>query len=191
MRVSQVMKNIKYFSTISEFREWLEANHVSGRELQVGFYKKNSGQFNFSWSEAVDAAICYGWIDGVRNAVDELGYTVRFTPRKARSIWSAVNIKKVEELTRLGLMRPAGIGAFERRDEKKSAIYAYEQKNAALGEDYEARFRANAKAWDFFERQAAYYRRTAIWRVISAKQEETRLERLDKLISKSEVGEKV
>ena len=186
-----VNKNIKYFSTISEFREWLEANHVSGRELQVGFYKKNSGRFNFSWSEAVDQAICYGWIDGVRNAVDELGYTVRFTPRKAGSIWSAVNIKKVEELTQLGLMKPAGIAAFERRDEKKSAIYAYEQKNAQLGEDYEVRFRANAKAWDFFERQAAYYRRTAIWRVISAKQEETRLKRLDKLISKSEAGEKV
>ncbi len=109
--------------------------------MQVGFYKKNSGRFNFSWSEAVDAAICYGWIDGVRNAVDEISYTVRFTPRKARSIWSAVNIKKVEELVRCGLMRPAGIAAFERRDEKKSAIYAYEQKNAALGEDYEARFR--------------------------------------------------
>jgi uncharacterized protein YdeI (YjbR/CyaY-like superfamily) len=136
-------------------------------------------------------SICYGWIDSVRNAVNELSYTVRFTPRKARSIWSAVNIKKVEELMRLGLMRPAGIAAFEKRDKKKSAIYAYEQKNAALGEDYEARFRANAKAWDFFERQAAYYRRTAIWRVISAKQEETRLKRLDKLISKSEAGEKV
>ena len=122
------MKDIKYFSTIAEFREWLEANHASGRELQVGFYKKNSGRFNFSWSEAVDQAICYGWIDGVRNAVDELSYTVRFTPRKPSSIWSAVNIKKVEELTRLGLMRPAGIVAFEKRDEKKSAIYAYEQK---------------------------------------------------------------
>jgi len=185
------MKDIKYFSTIDEFREWLEVNHISGRELQVGFYKKNSGRFNFSWSEAVEAAICYGWIDGVRNAVDEVSYTVRFTPRKPSSIWSAVNIKKVEELTRLGLMRPAGIAAFEKRDEKKSAIYAYEQKNAALGEDYEAKFRANAKAWDFFERQAAYYRRTAIWSVISAKQEETRLKRLDKLISKSEAGEKV
>lgn len=185
------MKDIKYFSTIAEFREWLEENHVSERELQVGFYKKNSGRFSFSWSEAVDAAICYGWIDGVRNAVDEFSYTVRFTPRKARSIWSAVNIKKVEELTRLGLMRPAGIAAFEKRDEKKSAIYGYEQKNAALGEEYEARFRANAKAWEFFEAQSAYYRRQAIWWVISAKQEETRLKRLDKLISKSETGEKV
>jgi len=185
------MKDIKFFTTIFEFREWLEANHATERELQVGFYKKNSGRFNFSWSEAVDAAICYGWIDGVRNAVDEISYTVRFTPRKPKSIWSAVNIKKVEELSRLGLMRPAGIAAFERRDEKKSAIYAYEQKNAALGEDYEARFRANAKAWEFFETQAAYYRRTAIWWVISAKQEETRLKRLDKLISKSEAGEKV
>ncbi len=185
------MKDIKYFSTISEFHKWLEENHTSERELQVGFYKKNSGRFNFSWSEAVDAAICYGWIDGVRNAVDEISYTVRFTPRKARSIWSAVNIKKVEELSRLGLMRPAGIAAFEKRDEKKSKIYAYEQKNAALGEDYEARFRANGKAWEFFEAQAAYYRRTAIWWVISAKQEETRLKRLGKLISQSEAGKSV
>lgn len=185
------MKEIKYFAAISEFREWLEANHAAELELQVGFYKKNSGRFNFSWSEAVDQAICYGWIDGVRNAVDDVSYTVRFTPRKARSIWSAVNIKKVEELTRLGLMKPAGIAAFERRDKKKSAIYAYEQKNAALGEDYEARFRANAKAWEFFERQTAYYRRQSTWWVTSAKQEETRLKRLDKLISKSEAGEKV
>ena len=185
------MKDIKYFSTISEFREWLEENHVSERELQVGFYKKNSGRFNYSWSEAVDAAICYGWIDGVRNAVDEISYTVRFTPRKARSIWSAVNIKKVEELTRLGLMRPAGVAAFERRDESKSAIYAYEQKNPALGDVYETRFRANGQAWDFFERQTAYYRRQSIWWVTSAKQEETRLRRLDQLISRSEAGEKV
>ncbi len=185
------MKNIKYFSTISEFREWLEENYVSERELQVGFYKKNSGRFNFSWSEAVDAATCYGWIDGVRNAVDEISYTVRFTPRKARSIWSAVNIKKVEELAKLGLMRPAGIAAFEKRDEKKSAIYAYEQKNTAFRTDDEARFRANAKAWEFFEAQAAYYRRQAIWSVISAKQEKTRLKRLDKLIDKSEAGEKI
>ena len=185
------MKDIKYFSTISEFCEWLEENHVSERELQVGFYKKNSGRFNFSWSEAVDAAICYGWIDGVRNAVDGLSFTVRFTPRQPTSIWSAVNIKKVEELSRLGLMRPAGIAAFEKRSEEKSAIYAYEQKNAALGDVYEAKFRANARAWEFFETQAAYYRRTAIWWVISAKQEETRLKRLDKLIIKSETGEKV
>ena len=185
------MKNIKYFSTIAEFREWLEANHSDARELQVRFYKKNSGRFNFSWSEAVDAAICFGWIDGVRNAVDEWSYTVRFTPRKPASIWSAVNIKKVEELTKLGLMRPARIAAFERRDEKKSAIYAYEQKTAALGDVHEARFRANGQAWDFFERQTAYYRRQSIWWVTSAKQEETRLRRLDRLISSSEAGEKV
>ena len=161
------------------------------RELQLGFYKKNSERFNFSWSEAVDAAICYGWIDGIRHKVDEVSYTVRFTPRKPKSIWSAVNIKKVEELMRLGLMRLAGIAAFEQRDEQKSAIYAYEQKKSALREDYETRFRANAKAWEFFEAQAAYYRRTAIWWVISAKQEETRLKRLGKMISKSEAGEKV
>ncbi len=185
------MKDIKYFSTISEFREWLEENHTHARELQVGFYKKNSGRFNFSWSEAVDAAICYGWIDGVRNAVDEISYTVRFTPRKPTSIWSAVNIKKVEELSRLGLMRPAGIAAFDKRDEKKSKIYAYEQKNAALGKNYEARFRANAKAWEFFEAQAAYYRRTATWWVISAKKEKTRLKRLGKFISNSEAGKRV
>lgn len=185
------MKDIKYFSTIAEFRKWLEANRADARELQVGFYKKNSGRFNFSWSEAVDQAICFGWIDGVRNAVDEISYTVRFTPRKPTSIWSAVNIKKVEELTKLGLMRPAGIAAFERRDEEKSAIYAYEQKDAALPAADEARFRANARAWDFFERQTAYYRRQAIWQVTSAKREETRAKRLDQLISSCEAGEKL
>jgi len=156
------MKDITYFSTVAELRQWLADNHAQAHALQVGFYKKQSVQFNFSWSEAVDAAICFGWIDGVRHGVDGESYTVRFTPRKANSIWSAVNLKKVEELTKRGLMHPAGIAAYERRSAEKSKIYAYEQQNAALAEADEAKFRENAKAWEFFTAQAPSYRKTAI-----------------------------
>ncbi len=185
------MKDITYFSALSELRRWLADNHAQAKELQIGFYKKQSGRFNFSWSEAVEAAICFGWIDGVRHGVDDESYTVRFTPRKSHSIWSAVNLKKVEELTKLGLMHPAGIAAYERRSESKSKVYAYEQKSAALGESYEAKFRENARAWEFFIEQSPSYRKTAIWWVISAKGEATRLKRLDKLINNSEAGRKV
>jgi len=178
-----------FFAGPSAFRAWLEEHHERARELWVGFYKKGSGQPSITWPEAVDEVLCFGWIDGVRKGIDDVSYTIRFTPRKPRSIWSAVNVKRAEELTRLGLMRPAGLRAFEARAAERSGIYAYEQRNAAeLGEEYERRFRANKEAWDFFQAQAASYRRTAIWWVISAKREETRLKRLAALINDSASG---
>src|SRR5689334_96598 len=162
--------DVTFFETASAFRTWLEEHHDTAQELLVGFYKKNSGKPSITWPESVDEALCFGWIDGVRKSIDDISYTIRFTPRKPRSTWSTVNIKRVEELTRLGLMRPAGLKAFEQRAEEKSGIYAYEQKNAAeLDPTYEQQFRANQKAWDFFQAQAAWYRKTAIWWVISAK----------------------
>ena len=152
----------------------------------MGFYKIGSGKPSITWPEAVDGALCFGWIDGVRRSLDEISYVIRFTPRRSRSIWSAVNIRRVSELTKLGLMRPAGVQAFERRTGDRSEIYAYEQRmGATLSPAYKKKFRAHKKAWKFFQSQPPWYRRTASWRVISAKKEETRLKRLAQLINDS------
>jgi uncharacterized protein YdeI (YjbR/CyaY-like superfamily) len=177
-----------FFATPSALRNWLEEHHDTAQELWIGFYKKSSGKLSITWPEAVDEALCFGWIDGIRKGVDDQSYTIRFTPRKPRSTWSAVNVKRARELTSLGLMRPAGLKAFEERREEQSGIYAYEQENAELTAAYEQQFRANKKAWDFFQAQAAWYQRTATWWVISAKKEETRLKRLATLIEDSEHG---
>lgn len=177
----------KFFPSPSAWRAWLEEHQQKHEELWVGFYKVGSGRPSITWPEAVDGALCFGWIDGVRKSLDESRYVIRFTPRRPKSIWSAVNIKRVAELSSLGLMRPAGIQAFERRTGKPSEIYAYEQrKGATLGGAYEKQFRANKKAWSFFQTHPPWYRRTASWWVISAKKEETRLKRLAQLIDDSE-----
>jgi uncharacterized protein YdeI (YjbR/CyaY-like superfamily) len=181
-----------FFATPSAFRAWFEEHHTTAQELLVGFYKKSSGKPSIMWPEAVDEALCFGWIDGVRKGIDDVSYSIRFTPRKARSTWSTVNIKRVGELAELGLMRPAGLKAFEGRTEENSSIYAYEQENSAeLDAAYEQEFRANTQAWDFFQSQAAWYRRTAIWWVLSAKREETRRKRLVTLIEDSAGGRTV
>ena len=178
-----------FFATPADFRAWLDRHHASEQELSVGFYKRDSGKPSITWSESVDAALSYGWIDGVRNSIDEVSYRIRFTPRKPTSTWSAINVKRVAELRKLGLMRPAGMKAFEARKGDKTGIYAYEQRTSAkLPRAYERRLRANKKAWDFFQSRPPWYRRTATYRVISAKQEETRLRRLAELIKDSEAG---
>ena len=183
--------DITFFERPEQFRAWLEAHHASESELRVGFYKKGSGKPSITWPESVDQALCFGWIDGVRKGIDESSYMIRFTPRKARSIWSAVNIKRVEELTALGLMRPAGLRAFEQRTESRSRIYAYEQDEQGLAPEYEERFRADEKAWAFFEAQAAWYRRSAVHWVMHAKKEETRERRLATLIDDSAHGRRL
>lgn len=173
----------KFFASPAGWRAWLEKNHANTQELWVGLYKRDSGRPSITWPEAVDGALCFGWIDGVRKSVDEGSYKIRFTPRKPGSIWSAVNIKRAKELSRLGLMHAAGLAAFEKRDADRSAIYAYEQRRTAtLPSEFEKQFRANAKAWAFFESQPPWYRRTATYWVISAKKEETRAKRLAILI---------
>jgi len=174
-----------FFASPAEWRAWLEKNHASKSEVLVGLYKKASGRPTMTWSEAVDQALCFGWIDGVRRGIDEESYCNRFTPRRPNSNWSAVNIKKVEQLTKQGLMHPAGIAAFERDWDKGSKTYSYERANATLGEAYEKRFRANKGAWAFWESQPPGYRRLATWWVISAKREETRQRRLATLIEDS------
>lgn len=178
-----------FFATPADFRDWLDANHQTAPELIVGFYKKGTGRPSITWPESVDEALCVGWIDGVRRSVDDEAYQIRFTPRKPRSTWSTVNIKRVEELTREGRMRPAGLAAFQARTAANSEIYAYEQKEeAALDPAAEARFRADATAWAFFESQPPYYRRTAMHWVTSAKKAETREKRLATLIEDSANG---
>ena len=180
---------IRFFATPTDFRKWLRAHHETDRELWVGFYRKATGRPSITWPESVDEALCVGWIDGIRKTIDAESYKIRFTPRKTTSNWSAVNIGRVKELTKLGRMRPAGIKAFEQRKEEKSGIYAYEnRKSAVFGKAEEKRFRARRRAWDFFQRQPEGYRQLMTWQVISAKKEETRKKRLEKLIAESEAG---
>src|SRR5438067_7321972 len=177
-----------FFATPSAFRRWLEEHHDTTQEVRVGFYKKASGKPSITWPEAVDQALCFGWIDGIRKSVDGDSYKNRFTPRKPRSTWSAVNIRRAQELTAAGLMHPAGLRAFEQRTEENSAIYSYERKDAQLGVEYEARLQANQQAWGYFQAQPPSYRKAAIRWVTDAKREETRLKRLATLIECSERG---
>jgi uncharacterized protein YdeI (YjbR/CyaY-like superfamily) len=180
-----------FFPTPEDFRAWLDANHERETELLVGFYKKGTGKPSITWPESVDEALCYGWIDGVRRRVDDEAYSIRFTPRKLKSTWSAVNIGRVGELTELGRMRPAGLKAFHAREESNSRIYAYEKEPVGFDAALEERFRANEKAWNFFQAQPPGYRRTSTHWVVSAKQEATRLRRLDKLIADSGQGRRL
>lgn len=173
----------KFFASPAEWRAWLKEHHAHAEELWVGFYKRDSGRPSITWAESVDGALCFGWIDGVRKSIDPLTYKIRFTPRKPRSVWSAINIKRAKELSRLGLMDAAGLAAFEKRDGDRSAIYAYEQRRAAkLTPEFEKQFRANIEAWAFFQARAPWYRRTSTYWVISAKKEETRIKRMATLI---------
>jgi uncharacterized protein YdeI (YjbR/CyaY-like superfamily) len=180
-----------YFATPAELRQWFEQHHEQEKELLVGFYKVGSGKPSITWSESVDQALCFGWIDGVRRNIGQDSYCIRFTPRKSKSNWSAVNIKKVEALQQQGLLHPAGQACFEKREEARSRVYAYEKAPVLLAEAYERRFRENPQAWDFFQSQGAYYRRVATNWVMTAKQEKTRLSRLETLIQSSEAGRKV
>jgi uncharacterized protein YdeI (YjbR/CyaY-like superfamily) len=180
-----------FFDTPAAFRKWLEKNHDKEKELLVGFYKKDSGKPSITWPESVDEALCFGWIDGIRRSIDAHAYSIRFTPRKPASIWSAINIKKVAELTQKGLMKPEGLAAFEKRKPEKSAIYSFENQAKTLTPEFEKLFKANKKAWEFFSAQPPGNKKLNIFRVMSAKQEKTQLSRLEKLIAESEAGRRI
>jgi uncharacterized protein YdeI (YjbR/CyaY-like superfamily) len=180
-----------YFASAAEFRAWLERHHTDTTELLVGFHKVGSGVPSMTWTESVREVLCFGWIDGVRKRVDDLRYTIRFTPRKAGSIWSAVNVKHVEELEAGGLMTDAGRRAFEARTANKVGIYAFEQVTVELPEPFAGRFRRKKKAFAFFESQAPSYRKLAVWWVISAKREDTREKRFTTLVDCSARGERL
>jgi uncharacterized protein YdeI (YjbR/CyaY-like superfamily) len=176
---------VKFFKSQTEFRTWLEKNHAKAPELWLGFYKRGSGKVGITFRQALDEALCWGWIDGVRKGIDDLSYSNRFTPRRTKSNWSLVNIERARELRKRGLMTPAGLKAFDKRDEEKARRYSYEQEFPKLDRSYERRFRANKRAWAFFQAQPPGYKRTATWWVMSAKREETRLRRLATVIEDS------
>ena len=175
-----------YFKNQEEFRNWLEKYHKTETELLVGYYKVDSGRPSMTWSQSVDQALCFGWIDGIRRSIDKEKYCIRFTPRKPTSIWSKINIDKIGELKKKGLMRPSGIAAFNNRKKSKSGIYSFENQPATLSDGLETGFKVNISAWDFFKSQAPSYQKMIIHWIMAARQEKTRLARLEKLINASE-----
>jgi uncharacterized protein YdeI (YjbR/CyaY-like superfamily) len=175
-----------YFKSQEEFRKWLSENHSTASELVVGFYKVKSRRFNMTWSQSVDQALCYGWIDGIRRSVDDESYSIRFTPRRPDSVWSNINIKKVEELSEKGLMTNAGLDVFNKRKTETSGIYSFENGIQELPVNLLEIFQKNIKAWNFFTCQSPSYRKTMTHWIVSAKQEMTKLSRLQKVIEASE-----
>ena len=181
-----------FFAKPVVFRAWLEKHHQTKREQWVGFHRKASGRPSITWPEAVDEALCFGWIDGLRKTIDAESYKIRFTPRRPTSNWSAINIRRMKELVREGRVRAAGVKAFQKRVPKRSGIYSYENRRSATLNDAASRlFRAEIAAWEFFQRQTASYRQTAIWWVISAKRLQTKQNRLRKLIALSKIGRRL
>ena len=180
----------RFFKTPADFRTWLEKHHADTPELWVGFYKKASGKGGITYPEGVDAALCFGWIDGIKKRVDEQSYMHRFTPRRARSVWSRINTRRITELIAQGLVVPAGVAAFQQREERRSGIYTYENRTA-LAPAYEKQFKANKKAWEFFQAQPPGYRRLALGWITQAKKEETRLKRLQTTIDASAKGTRI
>jgi uncharacterized protein YdeI (YjbR/CyaY-like superfamily) len=181
----------RFFKTRADLRAWFERHHETATELWVGYHKKASRKPSITWPESVDEALCFGWIDGVRQGIDEDSYANRFTPRKPKSTWSAINVKRARELIDLGLMRPKGQAAFEARQENRTGIYSYEQRPPDLPPQYERKLRANERAWEFWRSVAPSYRKAATWWVISAKREDTRERRLATVIESSAKGERV
>ena len=180
-----------YFATPGAFRAWLARHHQRAEALWVGYHKVGSARPSITWPQSVDEALCFGWIDGLRQRIDDTRYRIRFTPRKARSIWSAVNLARIEALVAAGRVQPAGLAVFRARSAERSERYSYEQRSVALPEPYAGKLRRARNASRFFEAQAASYRKAAMWWVVSAKQEATRLRRLDLLIAHSARGERI
>ncbi len=178
----------RFFPTPAHFRKWLEKHHATENELVVGYYKKDSGKPSIDWPQSVAEALCFGWIDGIRRSRDEVSYTIRFTPRRRTSVWSTININLAEQLIKDGRMQPAGLAAFEARRENRSGIYSYEQRSEDLPEPYASRLKKNKAAFKFFEAQPNWYRKQVFWWIVSAKKEETRLLRLQKVIANLEAG---
>ncbi|HEX2164717.1 MAG TPA: YdeI/OmpD-associated family protein [Thermoanaerobaculia bacterium] len=183
--------NVAFFPTAEDFRRWLEEHHATAKDLWVGYHKKGSGPPSVTYPQSVDEALAFGWIDGVRKSLGPTTYANRFTPRKPGSTWSAVNVRRVGELTAEGRMHPAGLAAFAARDPAKTELYSYERETAALDPEAERRFRDDPAAWEHFQAQPPSYRRTITWWVVSAKKEETRRRRLDKLIAASAAGRRL
>ena len=183
--------NPRFFTSASEFRAWLREHADSSSELLVGFHKTRSRTKTLTYPEALDQALCFGWIDGVRKRLDDHRYTIRFSPRRPRSVWSRVNIAHVARLTKRGLMERRGVEVFEQRDPARSGVYSFENAPRTLSGAALARFRAQQSAWAFFRAQPPGYQRIATFYITSAKQEATRLRRLLQVIACSERGERL
>lgn len=182
------MTDIIFFKTHDDFSDWLE-NNADASEIWVGYFRKDTGRASLTWSSSVDAALCFGWIDGIRKTIDNQSYKIRFTPRKAKSVWSAVNVNKVNALIELGKMRPAGLQLFNSRSDVKG--YTSQDRNIPLSQEFETQIKANPAAWEFLTNLAPSYRRDSIWWVMSAKREDTRLRRFGVLIESCEAGLKI
>src|SRR6516165_407393 len=181
-----------FFARSDDFRWWLEKHHQSSTEQWIGFHRKASGRSSITWPEAVDEALCFGWIDGLRKTIDTGSYKIRFTPRRPGSNWSAINMARMKELTRDSRVRPAGITAFQKRTPAKSRVYSYENRKAArLSSAATTLFRAESAAWKFFQQQPKSYRQTAIWWVSSARRAPTQENRLQRLIASSKAGRRL
>ncbi|MFO1514509.1 MAG: YdeI/OmpD-associated family protein [Verrucomicrobiota bacterium] len=185
------LAKLQYFRSAATFRVWLEANHASATELWLGFYKKDSGKGGITYAEALDEALCFGWIDGVKKRVDELRFTQRFTPRRPTSVWSLINVGHVERLTKAGRMKPSGVKAFAARTAAKTGIYSFENRPRELSPELQRQFKLATAAWDFFQQQPPGYRRVASFWVMSAKRDETRTRRFARLISDSKGGRRL
>lgn len=184
-------ENIKFFKTPEAFRKWLEKNYNKKDELWLGYYKKASGKLSITYKQALEEVLCFGWIDGISRGIDEERYTQRYTPRRKGSIWSAVNIRKAEELIKTGKMHDHGLHVYKNRDLSKAGLYSNEQKEIKFSTAFLKKIKANKKAWKYFSSMPKGYQKTATWWVISAKQESTRVRRLDTLIKDSEAGRKI
>lgn len=183
--------DLRFFASQADLRKWFEKNHLRKKELYLGFYKTKSGKPSVTWSESVDEALCFGWIDGVRKSMDNLTYYIRFTPRKPGSIWSNINIGKVAFLKEKGLMKDAGLDAFAKRVEEKSGIYSYENEAVKLSAAFEKKLKSNKAAWKFFQSEAPWYKKSVIRWVMTAKQENTREKRLKELIADCSKGSRI
>lgn len=185
------MPKPQFFKTQDDFRDWLEENHASEDELLVGFWKVGRGRASMTWSESVDQALCFGWIDGVRKRVDDDSYTIRFTPRRATSIWSKINIDKVAVLIDKGLMHPAGLAAYEKKIDDRARVYAYENTAKELDAELVKEFKKDKAAWKFFEALPPSFYKLMIHWVMSAKQEKTKRSRFEKLVAASREGRRL
>ena len=180
------MQTPVFFKSSNELHKWFQRNHYKASDLWIGFYTVKSEKGAATYKEALDEALCFGWIDGIRKNVDKGSYTIRFTPRKKRSIWSNVNTKRMNELIKEGRVQASGMEAFKERIEEKTGVYSFEQNSHKLSSAFEKKFRSNKKAWKFFTSKAPWYQRTCIHWVMGAKQEATRLKRMETLINDSE-----
>ena len=180
------MQDPVFFKSASELRKWFQKNHDKASELWIGFYNIKSTKKAATYKQAVDEALCFGWIDGIRKNLNEESYVIRFTPRKKNSIWSNINTKRIKELIEEERVHTSGLEAFNKRVEEKAGVYSFEQDSHKLSTAFEKKFRANKKAWKHFTLMPPWYQRTSVHWVMSAKQEATQLKRLETLISDSE-----